>query len=385
MKIIVTASSYPVTADESINAGVFVRDIVAQLAMQGHDVQVLTPDKGTEITGSPAPVTVFSWGGAEKVITRLKPKRPGDLLRLLRIMLGGRRALKRLDRSFKPDVVIAMWAIPSGFWATGLKCPYMVWVLGSDIWSMGRYPLGSSIVRHVLRGASHLFGNSMYLVEEVNRMVPGRTEFLAAGRRLPVAETPAASLPQDGPQLVFVGRWDRVKGIDVLLDAMGRTIDRLPGIHLHLFGGGPLESEIREQATQGRLREHVTVYGFAEADDVVAYCKACDALLIPSRQESMPIIYSDAVQCGCPVVATDVGDLGRFVREQKTGIVCPPEDPDALAEAIYTMVTSDLGPRKAYAHALSEAAEIFDPAHNAARLVEVASTLNSKSAVQSNQ
>ncbi|MBT5876253.1 MAG: hypothetical protein HOH43_22705, partial [Candidatus Latescibacteria bacterium] len=83
MKIIVAASSYPVTADESINAGVFVRDIAAQLVSQGHQVHILTPDKGTEITGSPAPVTIFSWGGKEKVITRLKPKRPGDLLRLL--------------------------------------------------------------------------------------------------------------------------------------------------------------------------------------------------------------------------------------------------------------------------------------------------------------
>ncbi|MBT5874407.1 MAG: glycosyltransferase family 4 protein, partial [Candidatus Latescibacteria bacterium] len=148
---------------------------------------------------------------------------------------------------------------------------------------------------------------------------------------------------------------------------------------------GPLESEIREQAAQGKLRHHVTVYGFAEAEDVVAFCKACDALLIPSRQESMPIIYSDSVQCGCPIVATDVGDLGRFVREQKTGIVCPPEDPDALAEAIYAMVTSKSGPRKAYAHALSEAAAIFDPAHNAARFVEVASTLGGNTPVQSNQ
>ncbi|MBL7184375.1 MAG: glycosyltransferase [Anaerolineae bacterium] len=62
--------------------------------------------------------------------------------------------------------------------------------------------------------------------------------------------------------------------------------------------------------------------------------KACDALVIPSHIESIPILFSDAMQVGIPVVATDVGDLGQLVRQYGVGVVVDPEDPEALAGAM---------------------------------------------------
>ncbi len=371
MRLLVATSSYPTRADEAINAGVFVRDIVAQLVTQGHDVHVLTPAKGVPVTGSPAPVRTFEWGGSEKVLTRLNPRRPIDLMRLARLMLGGRAAMRQFAKDIQADAIIAMWAIPAGFWATAVQRPYVVWVLGSDIWSVRRYPLGQAVVRHVLMSARYVFGNSYYLVDGVKQLAKREAEFLAAGRHLPVAQTPAARLDSSRPQFVFVGRWDRAKGVDVLLEAMGLVLERLPQAYLHVFGGGPLEADIRAQASQGRLRTNVAVNGFADPATVVAYCKACDALIIPSRIESVPVIYSDALQCGCPVVSTEVGDLGRLVREQHTGVVCPPENPAALADAICQFATEGPTARSTYAPKLAAAAEMFDPARSAARCVEV--------------
>jgi len=376
MRLIVATSSYPARIDEAVNAGVFVRDIAAQLAEQGHSVHVLTPDKGEPITGSPVPVRAFGWGGSEKVLPRLNPRRPTDLARLARLMLGGRSALRRLIDETQAEAILAMWAIPAGYWAAGSSRPYGVWVLGSDIWGAGRYPFGRRIVRHVLRRAGHVFGNSLYLVEGVKRLADRDCEFLAAGRALPVASVPAARLPPGRPQFLFIGRWDRAKGVDVLLDAMDIVSTRLPNAHLHLFGGGPLEASIRSRASQGRLRDSVTVYGFADPATAVAYGKACDALVIPSRIESIPVIYSDALQCGCPVVSTDVGDLGRLIRQQSTGLVCPPEDPAALAEAMCALTAGGADARVRYAGALSRAAARFDPARSAARCAEVLTHLS---------
>jgi glycosyltransferase involved in cell wall biosynthesis len=250
----------------------------------------------------------------------------------------------------------------------GSPQPYVVWVLGSDIWGVGRYPLGRTIVQQVLQRAGHVFGNSLYLLDGVQQLAGREAEFLAAGRMLPVANTPAAALPDHHPQYVFIGRWDRAKGIDVLLDAMEIVAGRLPEAHLHLFGGGPLEGEIRSRAQQGRLRECVTVYGFADPATAVAYMKAADALVISSRIESMPVLYSDALQCGCPIVATAVGDLGRLVQQQATGLVCPPEDAVALAEAMCQVLPAW---RMQYATALQQAAIMFDPARSASRCTEV--------------
>ncbi len=372
MRLILATSSYPTFADEAVNAGVFVRDIAAQLVQQDHVVHVLTPAKGQPITGSPAPVHTFEWGGSEKVLTRLNPRHPLDLLGLGRLMLKGRLELRRLAAQVDAEAVLAMWAIPAGFWAQGSRLPYVVWVLGSDVWSVGRYPLGHLLVCRVLEQAGHVFGNSLYLLEGVKQLTGRTAEFLAAGRVLPVAHTPAAMLPDQHPQYVFIGRWDRAKGIDVLLDAMEIAVGRLPNARLHLFGGGPLEEEIQARVSQSPLRECVTVYGFADPVTVVAYLKAVDALVISSRIESMPVLYSDALQCGCPVVATDVGDLGRLVREQQTGQVCPPENATALAAAMCQVQPTW---RQQYATSLQQAVAMFDPAHSAARCAEILTNL----------
>ncbi len=368
MRLILATSSYPTSAAEAINAGVFVRDIAAQLVEQKHIVYVFTPAKGQPITGSPAPVHTFEWGGSEKVLTRLNPRHPRELLRLGRLMLKGRLELRRLAAEVNAEAVVAMWAIPAGFWALGARLPYVVWVLGSDVWGIGRYPLGRTIVSRVLAQAGHVFGNSLYLLDGVKQLTGREAEFLAAGRVLPVDTTPAASLPDQHPQYVFIGRWDRAKGIDVLLDAMELVNRRLPQARLHLFGGGPLEGEIKARARQSPLRECVTVYGFADPATVVAYLKAADALVVSSRIESMPVLYSDALQCGCPVVATDVGDLGRLVQQQQTGLVCAPEDASALATAMCQVQPAW---RQLYAVSLQQAVAMFDPARSAARCAAV--------------
>ncbi|HLF24925.1 MAG TPA: glycosyltransferase [Anaerolineae bacterium] len=375
MRLIVTTSSYPTRVDEAINAGGFVRDIVVQLVQLGHSVNVLTPDKGEPITGSPVPVHTFRWGGVERVLTRLNPRHPADSLRMACIMLGGCCALKRVCAQVQAEAILAMWAVPSGYWASSTGLPYAVWTLGSDIWGIGRYLWGKAIVRRVLRRAGYVFSDGLHLADEVSRLTGRRSEFLASCRTLPVESTPAAQLPENRLHLLFIGRWDRAKGVDILLEAMEIVLQRVPHVQLHLFGGGSLEKPIRWRASQGRLRDGVTVYGFADPATATAYLKACDVLVIPSRLESIPVIYSDALQCGCPVVATDVGDLGQIVRQHGTGLVCPPEDSDALAESLCVMASGGPRPRAQYAEALSHAVRLFQPSRSAARCAEVLAQL----------
>jgi len=370
MRLIVATSSYPVHAGDAVNAGVFVRDIVRELVEQGHDVHVFTPSKGEPIVDSPAPVTTFEWGGREKVLTRLRPSNPRQFVGLARIMWSGRRALRRLASETRADAVLAMWAVPAGFWAAGSGRPFAIWALGSDIWKAGKYPFGRRLVRGVLRRADHVFANSFYLLDHA-RAISGRSgEFLAAGRRLPVEE-PAAELAPGRRHLLFVGRWDEVKGIDVLLDAMSIVAREVPCVTLHIFGGGPLEAMIRARTATPELSANVAVHGVADSRMLVAHAKAAEFLVISSRAESVPVLYPDVLQCGCPVVSTDVGDLGRLVREQGTGIVCPPGDAGALAAAILDGLRGERTLREQCGGAVVEAAALFDPAMAAARCAAV--------------
>jgi glycosyltransferase involved in cell wall biosynthesis len=344
------------------------------LQKQGHSVWVLTPDKGEPVHGFPIPVETFRWAGDEKVLTRLSPRRLPDLYRLGRIMAGGRWALTRLVRRTQAEAILAMWAVPSGYWAAGSDLPFAVWALGSDIWGIGRYPLGRQIVRGILRSAGHIFADGFNLVDDIHALAQRQAEFLASARMLPVDSTPAAPLSKPGPHYLFIGRWDLAKGSDLLLEAMALLRHKVPSAHLHLFGGGAMAEALRRRASQIDLRDRVTVYGYADPPTATAYLKACDVLVIPSRIESIPIIFSDALACQCPVVATAVGDMAQLIREHQVGVLCPPEDPQALAGAMASIV--EFGqPRDRYRAALERTAPLFSIARSAERCAEVLGAL----------
>ncbi|MGD8243997.1 MAG: glycosyltransferase family 4 protein [Anaerolineae bacterium] len=378
MRIVVASSSFPAHPNEAVNAGVFVWAVVEELAAQGHRVWVLTPAKGEPIHGFSVPVETFGWGGTQKVLTRLDPTAPRDLYHLGRLMLQGRRALKDLTRQVGAESVLTMWAVPSGFWATGGQLPFVVWALGSDIWGIGRYPLGKQILRTVLRSADHIFADGYNLVDEIESVFGRTAEFLASARKLPVHSTQAASLSPRRPHFLFIGRWDTAKGPDVLLEAMVHVRSRLPEARLHMFGGGAMEGLLRQRAAEPDLRDAVTIYGYADPTTATAYLKACDALVIPSRIESIPVIFSDALASGCPVVSTAVGDMARVMREHPVGLLSPPEAPEALADAMLAIAAGPDPPRVRYGKALEGAARSFDPARSARRCSEVLEAISSR-------
>ena len=111
--------------------------------------------------------------------------------------------------------------------------------------------------------------------------------------------------------------------------------------HLHLFGDGRLRGWIDEERSRLDVEDRVSLHGYADLDTAAAYLRACDALVIPSRIESIPVVLSDGVQSGIPIVATDVGDQGRLVRQYQLGEVVAPKSAAAIAEGIQRVLESD--------------------------------------------
>jgi glycosyltransferase involved in cell wall biosynthesis len=86
------------------------------------------------------------------------------------------------------------------------------------------------------------------------------------------------------------------------------------------------------------------------------YCRA-DYLLIPSRIESIPVVFSDAMQAGCPVIAMPVGDLPRLVAQYGVGVAASAVTPEAFADAIRAAVRTSPG---VFQKGLLRAAQSFD-------------------------
>jgi D-inositol-3-phosphate glycosyltransferase len=141
----------------------------------------------------------------------------------------------------------------------------------------------------------------------------------------------------DHPIILFVGRFDSVKGIDRLVTAM-TYLRRRDSLRLVLVGGdGPASSATRRLQKQARdlgLQETVTFAGRIDQERLPPYYSAADVLVVPSLYESFGLVGLEALACGTPVVATAVGAMESILQEGRIGQVVTEPAPRLLADAI---------------------------------------------------
>ena len=369
MKIGIISNGYPLTPDDY--PGIFNRHFANALAGAGHEISVFTPDrKGEKREDAAIEVEWFPWRGGDRALSGMRIYHPGDLLDLVSLMREGGRGIRAFARDRGIEAFMAMWAVPSGWWALQAKqslgIPFAVWALGADIWTYSRYPLFRQAVRRVLKAADLLYADGMELARGVEGLADRPCAFLSTTRALPAAEAEAAPLADGLTHFFFVGRWEPVKGVDVLVEAARLLADKRRDFCLHLFGKGSMDLFLKEKIREYRLEDRVALGGYAGPEMVVAYLRACHCMVIPSRMESIPVAFSDALQMGTPLIVTDVGDMGELTREYSVGLVVPPEDPERLAGAM-ERVMDEGGDR--YRDGIAKLARLFSLEENAGRFV----------------
>jgi glycosyltransferase involved in cell wall biosynthesis len=142
-----------------------------------------------------------------------------------------------------------------------------------------------------------------------------------------------AAAPRDRPgfHVGIVGRIVKVKGHEPLLDAMGH-LSHLPGMHLHVFGTGPLETHCAALAARRGLSGQVTFHGFCA--NMASQMRSLDVIAMPSLHEGLPYALLEALYLRVPVVASAVGGLREVIEDGRSGLLVPPEDPHALARSL---------------------------------------------------
>jgi len=137
----------------------------------------------------------------------------------------------------------------------------------------------------------------------------------------------------DAELVLFVGRLVAVKGIGELLDAVRKLRAKHPKLRVACIGEGVLEQELHSAAADPAIAEHVTFLGRKPPEEVARWLAACDLLCLPSYSEGCPNVVLEALFCGRPVVASDVGGVPELV-DSGCSILVPPRDSTRLAEAI---------------------------------------------------
>ncbi|MBL8256264.1 MAG: glycosyltransferase [Pseudoxanthomonas mexicana] len=225
-----------------------------------------------------------------------------------------------LLRQRRIDIVHAHWLIPQGFIAALITrlgsrvCPFVVTSHGADLFALkGRFL--EALKCWVIRRASAVTVVSEAMSAKV-RELAGDTVNLSVqpmGVDLQHRFVPTSSVPRIDDELLFVGRLVEKKGLRHLLDALPVVIERRPATRLRIAGFGPEEAALRQQAVALGLEEYVEFVGAVPQSELPMLYRRASLFVAPfveaasGDQEGLGLVLVEAIGCGCPVIAGDVG------------------------------------------------------------------------------
>jgi glycosyltransferase involved in cell wall biosynthesis len=336
---------------------------------------------------------------------------------MILFMLSAAFHVLRITHGWRPDATLAFFGIPGGPVAYWLRLcrriPYLVSLRGGDVpghqaAQLARHHrLTRPLIRLVWRAAAAVVANSEGLRREALATAPtltipvipngvDTTQFqpppggpgsvpatpLAggpgsvpaaplAGAPGSVPAAPLAGAPGSAPaaspptlRLLFVGRLSPEKSLPVVLAALA-TLPKSVSWSFTIAGDGPQRPHLETEAARLGLTPRVQFTGWVARDRLLPHYQAADLFVFASTDEGMPNTVLEAMACGLPVIATRIAGCEDLVEEGATGLLVPPGNPEALAQAI-ALLAADPARRTAMAAAArSRAATRFDWRHSA--------------------
>ncbi len=163
-------------------------------------------------------------------------------------------------------------------------------------------------------------------------------QYLQRQVALAQAETAALrsryAIPDGRAIILYVGRLDKVKNLPRLLEAFRLVIDEGLDLQLLMVGDGPLDVELRQQATTLSLEERVTFAGKQQGSDLYAHYGLGDALVLSSTYEPFGATVAEALALGMPVAVSEVAGSCTLIRSEREGYRLNPLDKEDIARAL---------------------------------------------------
>lgn len=170
-----------------------------------------------------------------------------------------------------------------------------------------------------------------------------KLKIVRCGVELPqykLPQYPATACNSDGRRLLFVGRLEIRKGVTTLIEAMSLLRRHGCSPYLTVVGQGAMRADIEGQISAVGLAEVVALAGPMDEAGVAKALGHADIVIVPSLSEGLPVVLMEAMACGLPVIASSVDGIPELVSDGVTGLLVPPADANALADAIQRLISS---------------------------------------------
>jgi glycosyltransferase involved in cell wall biosynthesis len=350
MNVGIYSPGYPLIGREG-GIGTYTYHLAHGLAGLGHEVHVLTPGLASPVCSDGGVTVHLTREGYFPIVDRIVPGAGSSC------KIGA--AMMRLVSRHRLDVVEfpnyeghALW------YARSRPAPLVVRLHTSSLESQGidgirarysdrwdvRRERWSSLAADLL--VTHSLAHRERMADELS-IDPRRIAVVPHGITVyPDFRRPPAR--EDELTVVYLGRMERRKGTMDLLLAIPDVLREVPRARFVLIGtdrahcpGGRTHARFVEEEFPAQVRERIRFEGHLPAEEVVRRLQSADLFVAPSVYESFGLVFLEAMRWGTPAIGTTAGGIPEIIQEGESGMLVSPNDPDALASAMITLLKDD--------------------------------------------
>jgi len=351
-----------------------MRESLRRLREQGCEVQVIAPSwKGLRshaIDGMPvhrfryAPASLEILTHDEGAPSKLAKRPWMQLLAIPYILLGAWMTM-RICWKWRPTVIHAHWPFPHALLALPSKwlfgIPLVLNFHGAELLLTRKHRWLPPVFRFLIGHSDAILANSSFTAAKIRQMKPCQVELSPYGTTLS-ATPPAVKIASKPFVALFVGRHIERKGIDVLIHAAALLDPQK--YQVRIVGHGDLTESLQTLARQVAPQQ-VVFTGKLSSEELAREYADAGAFVLPAvidskgDTEGLGVVLIEAAEMGLPLVASDVGGIPDVVQNETSGLLVPPKNCVALANAIQRLVEEPGLSEKLCAGAHRQIAECF--------------------------
>ena len=263
---------------------------------------------------------------------------------------------------FRPDIIHSQWLLPQGL--VGAVCsrifsiPHISTIHSSEVTIIKKMRFLKWLTRFIIKQTDIIVSVSRHRLFELFSMemldsiknqikwyiIPNgvNERFYEEINRFPSVGEGNKTLT-----LLYIGRLQKIKGVNYLIRAIPIICSRYPGISLQIIGSGSDRDELMQLSKQINVNENIHFHGMVKPDDLPRVYHTADIIVFPSITdehgftEGLPVVVLEALAAGKPIIATRIPGVCEIIEDEVNGLLVDEKSPEQIADAVIRLIEDE--------------------------------------------